>query len=94
MVDGTEATRLFRRHVVRSPEDGPGLRAARQPLVAWRSFDFRDSEVENFGDLVVVVRRSNEKDILGFEIAMDDARVVRPLQRTAYLTDDAGRVWK
>ena len=80
------------RHVVRRPEHRARLGAARQALLSGGGLDLRDAEVEHLGDLVVVVRRSDEEDVLRLQVAMDDTRVVRALQRAAHVADDPRRL--
>ncbi len=90
VVDVAQTARLLGRHVVGRPEDGARLRAARKALLAGGGLDLRDAEVEHLGDLVVVVGRAHEEDVLGLQIPVDDARVVRALQGAADVADDAG----
>ena len=92
MIDVAQAARLLGRHVVGSSEHGARLGAAREPLLAGGRLDLRDAEVEHLGDLVVVVRRADEEDVLRLQVAVDDARVVRALQGAADVPDDPRRL--
>ena len=92
VIDVAQAARLLGRHVVGRAEHGARLGAAREPLFARGRLDLRDAEVEHLGDLVVVVRRADEEDVLRLQVAVDDARVVRALQRAADLPDDPRRL--
>ena len=92
MIDVPEATRLLGRHVEGRPEERPRLGARRDAGRAGRRLDLRDAEVEHLGDVVVVVGLAHEEDVLGLEIAVDDALLVRAIERAAHLVDDPDRL--
>jgi hypothetical protein len=52
----------------------------------WR--ELGNSEVEHLRDLLVLVRRANEKNIIWLEITVDDPAVMSALQRSANLADN------
>ena len=84
MVDAV-AFALLRRHVVRRAEH---LAGAREPLRTVR--DFGDTKVEDLHEVLDVVAPS-QKYVLGFEVPMDDPRVVRRAERLAELDRDVNR---
>ena len=77
------AHRLLGRHVLRRAEREPGLRHALAARLLHRE---RDAEV---GDERVAAL---EQDVLGLDVAMDDAVRVRVLERVGDLARDAHRV--
>ena len=84
------AARLLGRHITNSPEYGPEIRLnEQQRFVSWhrrRQFLLRElcnPEVEHFH---VAVRP--EHDVLRFDVAMNNSRVVRGGERTRYLDGD------
>ena len=86
MVDVLLGLRLLRRHVVRRAEGRARLRHA---LVgaALGALEFRDAEVEHLGE-VGIAAALDQVDVLGLEIAVDDALGVRFGQRLAHLIHD------
>ena len=96
MVDLAQAARLLGRHVEGSADDRARL-GARRHRAAARALpvdllELRDPEIEHLGDLVVVVRRADEEDVLGLQIAVDDPLLVRAPRARADLAEDARRV--
>src|SRR5262249_44713080 len=88
---------LLRGHVCGGAEDDPCLRGSKRERgrvcrvgdardsSGW-SFQLRESEIENLHSI-----RRSERDVGGFEIAMDDAAVVRCFERIGNLAGDGER---
>ncbi len=75
---------LFRRHVLRRPQHAAGFRQRDFRLAAQ---DFGDAEIGNLHPPLFV-----HQDVFRLDVAMDDALVVRELQRLADLGDDLQRL--
>jgi hypothetical protein len=63
---------LLRRHIPDGAHDGAGLGADGDRLVGLRLANAGESEIEDLGAAV-----AGDEDVVGFEIAMDDAGGVR-----------------
>ena len=82
------ALTLLRRHVLRRSEHRAG-RGQHEALFEIAEQDLREPEVEHLDDLAV--RMIREHQVVRLEIAMDDAREVRVVQRICDLREDAER---
>src|SRR5690606_6013223 len=76
--------RLLGAHVVRRPQERAGLRG---PVPTRIAVVLADPEVEDLGDLFVVA--ADQENVLGLEIAVNDAEGVRPHQRAGDVGDHA-----
>ena len=77
---------LLRRHVVRRAHDLP-VAGERGVAAASRPEDLGDAEVGDLHPALLV-----EQDVLRLDVAVDDAFVVRELERLADLRDDRQRL--
>jgi hypothetical protein len=85
-VDGLRALGLLGAHVKRRAHERPraGLTALR------KAGGFRDTEIEDLHDFPIIV--AHQKQVIGLEIAMDDARRVGACQAPRGLSDDEERL--
>ena len=89
---GIAATRsLLRRHVLRRAEHRADPREARTLRAAFERLHLRDPEIDDLDEVDPFIT-IDEEHVLGFEIAMDDALVVRGAERTADLLRDRDRL--
>jgi hypothetical protein len=88
---GRSPTHLFRRHIADSSHDGAGIgfsNGLRGIRVRWSlRLQFRESEVENLRTAVV-----RDHDVIGLEIAMDDAGGMRGGQSVGNLRGEVDRL--
>ena len=90
------AERLLGRHVVGGPERDAGLGqrvAGAAGLGLGVAHQLGDAEVEELDDVALLVRGAgvDEHDVVGLEIAVDDALAVRVRQRLQHLPHDDER---
>ena len=78
---------LLGAHVLGRADDEPGLRHLLRIVALHR---LRDAEVDDL-HAVRAVARLRDHDVVGLEIAMDDAHVVRGVERVGRLSRDVGR---
>ena len=78
---GLLAPGLFRRDVLRGPQDGAGRTEPALPR------DVRETEVDQL-DEVRLVPSAEEEDVVGLHVPVDDAELVRPSERGGHLLDD------
>jgi len=89
-VDRLRPLRLLRAHVARRPEDRAGARGVALGAAGPVAGDLGAAEVEDLGDLLVVVL--HEEDVVGLEIPMDHVALVGLGEGAADVRDDADRV--
>jgi hypothetical protein len=89
MIDEPLALALLGAHVRGRADDQAGARLVR--LRSAVAGELGDAEVEHL-DEVLVVAADDEIDVLGLEVAVDDALLVRRRQRRAALGHDGQRV--
>jgi hypothetical protein len=88
-VDLAGTTALLGRHERRRAHDGRGQRLLRRVAAV----ELRDTEIEELGPLAAHhLGIADEEDVLGLEIAVDDAAHVRRVQRARDRPHDAQRV--
>ena len=86
MVDVALAGRLLGRHVIGRADDGAG-RGERRGVDADGGVELGEAEVEELHDLEARAL-AREEDVLGLEVAMHDAEVVRGPHRGHHLRED------
>ena len=92
MVDLLQTARLLGRHEVRRAEDGARLGARGEAGHAIGRAHLGDAEVEDLGDLLVVVFVTDEEHVLRLEIAVGDAELVSLAETATDLDEDLGRL--
>ena len=89
MVDAAQPAGLLGRHEERRAEQSAGLGARRDTDRARRGLDLRNAEVEHLGHVFVVIGAAHEKDVLGLQVAVNDAALVGAGKRARDLAHDA-----
>jgi hypothetical protein len=89
-VEGVVAARLLRRHVERRAQDHAGLGQARRVGLAGVGLPqrLRDAEVDDLDEVLVLA--AEQEDVVGFDVAVDDALGVGGAERRGDLPGDVG----